>query len=317
MRASLLAGGLDHPVDPVASAVAEPAASVTGHLGQSQDVDAVAAVLAGLKGRLGVLGPDSAVNDVHSARPLARGLDANVLGLRDRLPLGVGLRQQVPDGQWVMQRETGLLAVSFHGIDLLKGLGHEVVNPLAKRAAGLHDGLDALREVVLHEEMGRGDVEREERQLQRLGELGRVRRERRLLVRDGRHGRPRVGGGQSKDSSRRNRVGKGVEFADGGDVTLDVDCTAHDAQLLDAEEGLGVLGGGECDVRHRPDDANGNGVWGVLPEDAQNLLVCNLLGGREVLVEWGRVVVNVLLRVEKRLPPLIRGKVRVSLVHAV
>ncbi|KAK1841319.1 hypothetical protein CCHR01_16055 [Colletotrichum chrysophilum] len=187
MCEQLLAGRLDHPVDPVASAIAEPPAAVAGHLGQGKDVDTLAGGIA-FEGRLGVLGSDSAVNDVHSARPLARGFDADVLGLRDGLPLGVGLCNEVPDGERVVQGEAGLLAVALHGLNLLKRLGHEVVNPLAKRAACLDDGLDLLGEEVLVEQVGRRDVEGEEGQLELLGQLGRVRRERGLLLRDERHG---------------------------------------------------------------------------------------------------------------------------------
>lgn len=103
---------------------------------------------------------------------------------------------------------------------------------------------------------------------------------------DGGHRRGRGRRSEGVYTGGGNGIGIGVEFADGGDVAGDVHGAPHDHELLDAEEGLWVLGGGHGDVGERAHCADGDRVLGLFPQNSKDLLVGWELGWREV---WRRV----------------------------
>ena len=279
----LIARRLDHPVDPVSLVHAQPAHIVTGDLIEGGRIQRVRRVCLDLAGLLTGLRPYPPIDDVHAPGPLARGLDSDILRLRYGCPRRIILGQHVPNARRVVEGQVGLAAVAEHGFDLVEDARHEGLNPQRKRAARLGDGLDGLVEVVLPQRKRSGDVEREEGQLELLRQLGRVRRQDGFAVDEGRHGRGRVGRGQGVDAGGGNGVGVAVEFGDGGHVALDVDGTAHDDELLDAQEGLGILSSGQSHVCQGTNGNDGDSVLWRLLQDAEDLLVCRLLAGGEIL----------------------------------
>lgn len=60
-----------------------------------------------------------------------------------------------------------------------------------------------------------------------------------------------------------------------------VHCSAHDDDLLDLQEGLGVRGCGDGEVGERSDGDDGDGVWFVFSKQPQHLLVGGLDRRRE------------------------------------
>lgn len=244
------------------------------------------------------------VDDVLAARPLALGLDANVLGLGEP-PLRVGVAgQRVPHRQGVVQREAGLGVRAQDADNLGKRAADKVVHPSGQRAARGHDGRHGLGKVPVGQLVRLRNVERAEHDAQRPRQALRVRWQRLVRRRRRQRGRGRERA-ERKDARRGHGVGVRVELGDGGDVALDLDGAAHNDDLLGPEEGLGVLGRGEGRVGHGADGEDGDAVDGVLLEEAQDLLVRELPRRREEWRDLGQIRLGRAL-LAKDLQPLLR-----------
>lgn len=98
-----------------------------------------------------------------------------------------------------------------------------------------------------------------------------------------------------------------------------VDGTAHDDDLLNTQEGLGVSRSRRGNIRQGTNSHDGDGIPLVFTKQTEHLLVSGLLGGSEELVllldlpESSYILRGHVLRGrrEKRLPSLGRAKVRV------
>ena len=96
-----------------------------------------------------------------------------------------------------------------------------------------------------------------------------------------------------------------------------MDVAAHDDDLADPEERLGVRGRGQGHVGEGPDGEDGDRVRRVLPEDAQDLLVGGRLGRGEVLGVHAGVDGGVRVVVEQVLPRVRGGEMGMGLMDAV
>ncbi|POR33227.1 Uncharacterized protein TPAR_06582 [Tolypocladium paradoxum] len=227
------------------------------------------------------------------------------------------MRQHVPNRQRVVQREAWLVPVALHRLNLVECSFDKVRRPHGKGASGVNVRLDALRKVVLGDEVGGCDVQRGEGQLQPARKLGWVGREGRKLCGDGRHRGCRRQRREGIDASSSHGICIAVELGDGGHVALDIHGAAHDHELLDSEKGLGVLGRGEGDIGQRSNGADRDGVDWVLVEDPQDLLVGGLLGWCEVGREGAVVYRAVCIILEERLPSVRGAEVRMHVMDVV
>ncbi|OAR00248.1 hypothetical protein LLEC1_03465 [Akanthomyces lecanii] len=271
---NLLARGSHYPVDAVSLEDAQPAQLVTLGLVEPQHFGVVARVHRREERDLCGAQLAAVVDNVLAARPLALGLDANVLGVGE-LPLRIAVAgERVPHRHGVVQREAGLGVRPQDAGNLGKRAADKVLHPHGQRAARGHDGRHGLGKVLAGQLRGRG--------------------------------RQRAEG---KDARRGHGIGVRVELGDGGDVALDLDGAAHNDDLLGPEEGLGVLGRGEGRVGHGADGEDRDAVDGVLLEEAQNLLVRELPRGREERRDLFQVRLGRALLAEDLQPLLGRAKV--------
>ncbi|KND94840.1 hypothetical protein TOPH_00163 [Tolypocladium ophioglossoides CBS 100239] len=314
---NLLAWRRNEAADSVSLEDAEPAQGVSWDFIQRDHFRVLPRIRRGFYCDLGRLCSQPVVDDVHSTGPLARGLDANILWLDRELPLGVVMRQHIPNRQRVVQGEAWLVPAGPHRLNLVECSFDEVRRPHGKGASGVNVRLDALRKVVLGDEMGGCDVQRGEGQLQLARKLGRVGREGRKFCGDGRHRGCRRQRREGINTSSSHGICIAVELGHGSDVALDIHGAAHDHELLDSEEGLGVLGRGEGNIGQRSYGADRDGVDWVLLEDPQDLLVGGLLGRREIGREGAVVYRVVCIILEERLPSVRGAEVRVHVMDVV
>lgn len=170
-------------------------------------------------------------------------------------------------------------------VNLLEGLRQEDVCPLRQWRPSLDERADLGSPGGAEQVMRCGDIKREEREFESLGEGGRVRFQVELLGGRWRgwHGRRGSGRGEGEDARGGYSVSVGVELGNRSDVAFSLDGAAHHYDLLDAEESLGVFGCCQCAVGEGSNGHDGDGVCGVLLENAEYLFVSYILGGLEVI----------------------------------